>query len=77
MSRLLANKSNEIYYLVWLVAIILVSVIIFLAIFLPIKIITNGYKKFVLENSVALKNLEEINKRYKFKKIPDFSMSHS
>ena len=61
-------------------ALLIISVvlgILFLAIFLPIKIITNSYKKFVLENSVALKNLEEINERYKFKKIPDFSMSHS
>ena len=58
--------------------IILIAVIlVFLAIFIPIVAVRGYYKKFVNNHSVALKQLEEVNKKYKFYKIPNFDMSHS
>ena len=50
---------------------------IFLAIFIPIAIVNNKYKQFVIDNSVALKTIKDINKKYDFYKIPDFDMKHS
>lgn len=56
---------------------VLVSLFVFLAIFVPISIVRGKYRKFVLEHSVALKQLNEINKHYQFKSIPNFDMEHS
>lgn len=56
---------------------VLVSLFVFLAIFVPISIVRSKYRKFVLEHSVALKQLNEINKHYQFKSIPNFDMEHS
>lgn len=56
---------------------VLVSLALFLAIFIPISIVRSKYKKFVLEHSIALKQLDEINKHYQFKNIPNFDMEHS
>ena len=56
---------------------VLVSLFVFLAIFVPISIVRGKYRKFVLEHSVALKQLNEINKHYEFKSIPNFDMEHS
>ncbi len=51
--------------------------LVFLAIFLPIHITGKRYRKFVNSHSVAIKKLEEINKKYNFFVIPDFNMKHS
>ena len=56
---------------------ILVTLVIFLAVFIPVSIVRSKYKNFVLEHSVALKQLNEINKHYQFKSIPNFDMEHS
>ena len=51
--------------------------IIFLSIFIPVRVVHSKYKKFVILHSVALKRLKEINSRYTFKRIPNFNMEHS
>ena len=51
--------------------------LVFLAIFLPIHITGKRYRVFVNSHSVAIKKLEEINKKYNFFVIPDFNMKHS
>lgn len=51
--------------------------ILFLAVFLPIVIVNNNYKKFVIANSKALKTLRDINSKYEFYVIPNFDMKHS
>ena len=50
---------------------------IFLGIYTPIHIIRSKYKSFVLEHSVALKQLTKINNHYEFKAIPKYDMEHS
>ena len=51
--------------------------VIFLAIFIPVKIVKTKYTNFVYLHSVGLKKLLAINKEYTFHKIPNFDMSHS
>ncbi|MCR4879795.1 MAG: HNH endonuclease [Bacilli bacterium] len=64
--------------LLLLVALVIIPVlVVFLAIILPISIVKGRYKKFVLKHSVALRQLNEINKHYQFKEIPNFDMDHS
>lgn len=48
-----------------------------LCIFVPIFIVNSKYKNFVINHSVALKQLNEINIEYRFKVIPNFNMKHS
>ena len=50
---------------------------IVLAIVLPITLTRKKYKNFVLEHSLAIRNLKEINKHYSFKKIPKYYMKFS
>ena len=54
-----------------------VPLVIFLSIFIPVRIIRKKYRNFVLTHSVGIKKLDEINKKYRFNKIPNFDMSHS
>ena len=61
------------YFLIFSLA----SLVIFLGIFIPIRIVRKKYINFVIEHSVALKQIEEINKQYKFKKIPNMDFDHS
>ena len=56
---------------------VLIPLSIFLAIFIPTSIVRRKYKKFVLEHSTALKQLDNINNCYQFKTIPNFNMEHS
>lgn len=51
--------------------------VIFLAIFIPVKIVKTKYTNFVYQHSVGLKKLLVINKEYSFHKIPNLDMSHS
>ncbi len=53
---------------------ILVIVIIILAVYF---IIQNRYKDFVLQNSVCLKQLHEVNSRYNFYPYVSFDQSHT
>lgn len=57
--------------------IIVAPILIFLAIFLPIVLIDNKYKKFVYVHSVSYKELESINKKFNFRHIANFDTSHS
>ena len=57
--------------------IILAIVVISLSIYLPISIIRKKYIDFVSTHSLCLKHLNEINKKYHFKEIPNFDMCHS
>lgn len=59
------------------VVIILLIITIVLGITIPILVINEKYKSFVLEHSVALKQLKTINKSYQFKTIPNFNMQHA
>lgn len=51
---------------------LIISIVIFLILFFTHK----KYKKFVINHSVALKNLCEINNNYTFKAISNFDMYH-
>lgn len=57
--------------------ILVATTLVFLAIFIPIVAVRGHYKKFVNKHSVAIRQLKEVNKKYKFIKIPNFDMSHS
>ena len=48
-----------------------------LALVISISVINAKYKKFVLKNSKALKDLKELNAHYNFNKIPNFDMAHT
>lgn len=52
-------------------------VVIFFGILIPLAIINDKYIDFVLHHSVALKQLEEINKQYDFINIPSMNMYNS
>ena len=49
-------------------------VVVFVVVFLAVK---KKYERFALEHSLAIKELSEINKRYKFVSIKNFDMKHS
>lgn len=68
--------SSVIENLLFLI-ILVATTLVFLAIFIPIVAVRGYYKKFVNKHSVALRQLKEVNKKYKFIKIPNFDMSHS
>ena len=51
--------------------------VVFLLVILPILIVNSVYKNFVFKHSLALRQLEKINRQYHFKRIPNFDMSHS
>lgn len=57
--------------------VILISVAIFLGIFIPVSIVRSKYRKFVETHSIALKHLKDINNRYSFHSIKNFDMEHS
>ena len=57
--------------------IILVVAGIVLAIVLPITITRKRYINFVLANSTAIRELLQLNKRYKFYKVCDYEFTHT
>ena len=61
----------------WLLIFLIVSLVVFLSIFIPIVVLNNIYKNFVLEHSRAIKELEKINKKYSFKNVANLDMEHS
>lgn len=61
---------------VFLVVVLLVVTIV-LGISILILVINAKYKRFVLEHSIALRELESINQRYSFNLIKNFNMSHA
>ena len=70
------NSTSEIGFYLLLIY-LLIPPIVFLSIFIPIRVVRSKYENFVLQHSVAIKHLLDINKKYKFKDIPDFDMKHS
>ena len=54
-----------------------IPLVVFLVIILPILIVNNKYKNFILLHSDAIKKLKTINDKYKFYKIENYDMSHS
>ena len=50
---------------------------VILTIVIPLYVINEKYKKFVLEHSSAIKELKKINQHYNFNKIKNYDMSHS
>lgn len=56
---------------------LLVCAVVSISIAIPLTIIRNKYKKFVLEHSIALKQLREINNKYEFLDVANFDMVHS
>lgn len=58
----------------WIILLILIITIIIFVIF---YLIQNRYKNFVLQNSICLKQLNEINSRYSFFPYVSFDQSHT
>ena len=54
----------------------LIGGIVFLAIFIPIRVVNNKYNKFVLAHSVALRNLKSINSIFKFHRIGNHDLTN-
>ncbi len=54
-----------------------VFLIVFLGIVLPVKRNRRKYYNFNKQNSLAVRELEEVNKKYGFKGIPTFSYKHT
>ena len=48
-----------------------------LAIVIPLCVVNEKYKNFVLVHSTALKDLAKINQHYNFNNIKSFNMEHS
>lgn len=57
--------------------IFLASVVVFLSIFLPCYLVYKKHRNFVEEHSEALKQLNEINKKYRFYDIKNYDVAHS
>ena len=70
---LLSAQSFGIWFLVFTV----VPLAVFLSIFIPLTVIKNKYTSFVLNHSLAIRKLLEINKFYHFKRIPNVELTHS
>jgi len=54
-----------------------VAISITLGILIPLYVIGEKYKRFVAEHSVSLRKINEINKSFKFKGIPNCDLYHS
>lgn len=65
-------NPGEIFFLLLLIVLIIV-----LSIAIPLIVINKKYENFVLKHSLAIKELEEINKRYHFNDITIYEFSHS
>ena len=61
----------------WFFIVLLISLAIFLSVYIPFSIVRKKYLNFVQNHSVALRRLKEINSKYVFKKIPNYDMEHS
>lgn len=57
--------------------VILISLAIFLGIFIPVSVVKYKYRKFVETYSIAVKQLKDINNKYSFHSIKNFDMEHS
>ena len=55
----------------------LLSIVVFLAILLPICVARSKRKKFVLQHSKALQQLDTINKSYRFNNVVFYDLSNS
>ncbi len=66
------NASITIFFIVFFV--LLAGI---LALVISISVINAKYRKFVTDNSEALKQLKELNSQYSFIEIPDFDMKHT
>lgn len=64
------------FYLVVLIVTLAILIAV-AAIVIPVSINNFRYRKFVRSHSKAYKQLEEINKKYGFKTIPNYDMQHS
>ncbi len=58
-------------------AIIFTILIVTLIVFVVIKIVQAIYRKFVLSHSKALRELESVNSKYKFREVTNLKMTHS
>ncbi len=57
--------------------VLVIAIAAFIIIFVPVFLIFRRYKQFVLMHSSAIKHLNEINKNYSFKNVPNFDLKHS
>ena len=57
--------------------VLLAVIAIVLAIVIPLCVINEKYKKFVIAHSTALKDLAKINQHYNFNTIKNYDMEHS
>ena len=57
--------------------VILISIAIFLGIFILVSIVRSKYIKFVENHSIVLKQLGDINNRYSFHSMTNFDMEYS
>ena len=60
-----------------LIIILSSALAIFLAIYIPILVIRTKYEGFVLVHSVALQQLNELNKKFRFKNVNSIVISHN
>ena len=66
------NASITIFFIVFFV--LLAGI---LALVISISVINAKYRKFVNENSEALKQLKELNSQFNFIEIPKFELKHT
>lgn len=71
--NLVMLDTQEIVIIIILVA----ALLIFLSIFLPLFLIRSKYENFVLVHSVALQQLNEINKKYRFRFVKPLVLTHN
>lgn len=55
----------------------LLSIVVFLAILIPVCVVHSKRKKFVLQHSNAIKQLDDINKQYTFKTVDLLTLTNS
>ena len=72
-----SNQSTYTIAFLIFVGVIFLAGIIVAAIVIPVNVVNSRYRKFVNAHSVALKELNDINKRCKFYGIGNFDMRHS
>lgn len=61
----------------YFIILLLTPFAIFLAVYIPNKVVQHKYTKFIIAHSTAIKQIDEINTRYVFKDIPDMDLTHS
>lgn len=76
MNNIATSQLSEAQSTTYVAVFIIAAFLVLLAILIPYLIVKHRYMNFIKKHSVSLKELDEINKKYDFARIPCLDVSH-